>query len=92
MRLQAQWVDMRGNYGSSVTWTTDVIDQETGRKVGFIENERSPAKRRVSLFGGKYQGDFVSPLECAAFAKGVEAVLNHIVGVDSEQIETSEAA
>lgn len=91
MRLQVRWVDMRGNHGSQ-TWVTDVIDQDTDKKVGFLENKRSPAKRHVSLFGGKYQGDFVTYDECAAFAKGVEAVLNHIMEFDNGQDEATEAA
>lgn len=91
MKLQVQWVDMRGGYMSRISWRTDVIDEETGKTVGFLENRRSPAERHISLFDGKYQGDFDDHKQCAAFAKGVEAVLNHMVAVSEEKIE-SEAA
>ena len=92
MKLQVQWVDMRGGYAAPVTWETEVIDQDTGKKVGFVHNQRSPATRHISLFGGKYQGDFSRPEECTAFAKGVEAVLNHLVEVDDEAPATEKAA
>lgn len=91
MRLLVQWVDMRGGYATQVSFKTDVIDQDTGKIVGFVEAERSPAARHISLFGGKYQGDFKSPEQCDAFAKGVEAVLNHLTAVGAQQ-ENSEAA
>jgi hypothetical protein len=92
MRLLVEWIDMRGGYMSQVAWRTNVIDQDTGKKVGFVDAERSPAKRHISLFGGKYQGDFVKPEECDAFAKGVEAVLSHMVAGDEEQLESDKAA
>lgn len=60
MRLLVYWIDMRGGYVGPAAWRTEVIDQDTGRKVGFVDAERSPAKRHISLFGGKYQGDFES--------------------------------
>jgi hypothetical protein len=92
MRLLVEWVDMRGGYMSRVAWRTDVKDQDTGKKVGFVEAERSPAARHISLFGGKYQGDFKTPAECEAFAKGVEAVLNHAVSLDEEAVASEQAA
>jgi hypothetical protein len=95
MRLQVYWVDMRGGYMSDVAWQTDVIDQDTGKNVGFVDSERSPRARRISLFGGKYQGDFKTREECDAFAKGVEAVLNHLTAAadeEGEEQENSEAA
>jgi len=91
MKLLVQWVDLRGGFASPVAFETDVIDQDTGKKVGFVVAERSPRARHISLFGGKYQGDFESREECDAFARGVEAVLNHMVAADEEQ-EASEAA
>jgi len=91
MKLLVEWVDMRGGYTSRVAWQTNVIDQDTGKKVGFVDAERSPAMRHISLFGGKYQGDFRTAEQCDAFAKGVEAVLNHLTAADEEQ-ENSEAA
>jgi hypothetical protein len=95
MRLLVQWVDMRGGYTSQVAWRTDVIDQDTGKKVGFVDAERSPASRHISLFGGKYEGRFSSSnsiAECDAFAKGVETVLNHMVAADEEQEDSEVAA
>ena len=80
MRLQVHWVDMRGGHGSPARWRTPVIDQETGKKVGFVDSKKSPAARHISLFGGKYRGDFTTRQQCAAFANGVEAVLNHMMG------------
>src|SRR5258708_23543766 len=80
MKLLVQWVELRGGYTGQVAFRTDVIDQDTGKIVGFVDAERSPAKRHISLFGGKYQGHFSgnnSKVEFDAFAKGVEAVLNH---------------
>ena len=91
MRLLVEWADMRGGYMSQVAFRTDVVDQDTGKKVGFVQAERSPRKRHISLFGGKYRGEFESPEQCDAFAKGVEAVLNHLTAAGEEQ-ENSEAA
>jgi hypothetical protein len=95
MRLLVQWVDMRGGYRGPEAWQTDVLDQDTGKQVGFVDAERSPATRHISLFGGKYQATFTSSVsrdECDAFAKGVEAVLNHIIEADEEQTESQVAA
>jgi hypothetical protein len=78
MKLLVQWVDMRGGFIEPVTFTTDVIDETSGTKIGFVEASRSPRERRISLFNGKYVSVFESREECYAFAKGVEAVLNHM--------------
>jgi hypothetical protein len=78
MRLLVYSVDMRGGHSSPGRWRTPVIDQETGKKVGFVDSEKSPAARHISLFGGKYRAEFTTRQQCAAFAKGVEAVLNHM--------------
>ncbi len=88
MRLLVKYIDMRGNYQEPQAWETEVIDEETGKVVGWVHAERSPAFRHISLFDGKYQAEFTShnsALECAAFAKGVEAVLNHMVEVHEER-------
>ena len=97
--MLVKWhVDMPGGYTSEVAWRSNVIDQDTDKKVGFVDAERaaihseSPAKRHVSLFGGKYQGDFVKREECDAFVKGVEAVLSHMVAGDEGQLESSDKA
>jgi hypothetical protein len=68
MRLQAEHIDMRGNYPADVCWPSNVVDLDTGKIVGHILNER-PRLRRVSVFDGKYQGDFRSSEECDAFLK-----------------------
>jgi hypothetical protein len=81
MKLLVKWVDVRGGYVSNVSFRTEVIDVDTGKDVGFVESSRSPAARHISLFGGKYQGDFTRPEECDAFAQGVEAVLSHMVDI-----------
>jgi len=70
---------MRGGHGSPARWRTPVIDL-TGKKVGFVDSKKSPAARDSSLFGRKYRGDFTTRQQIAAFANGVEAVLNHMMG------------
>lgn len=95
MRLLVQWVELRGGYTGPVAFRTNVIDQDTDKIVGFVDAERSPARRHISLFGGKYQADFSgssSKIECDAFAKGVEAVLSHIVAAEEEQSDSEVAA
>ncbi len=90
MKLVVETVNMRGGYQDTEAWTTKVIDEETGQTAGWVHNQRSPgslAFRHISLFGGKYQAEFSSNnsiLECHAFAKGVEAVLNHMVDMREE--------
>lgn len=56
-----------------------------------LHRAQPPAARHISLFGGKYQADFEKPEQCDAFAKGVEAVLNHLTATDQEQVEPAEA-
>lgn len=64
-----------------------ILNEESGEQIGHIENrrgynysdgERQPS-RFITLFGGKYTGHFETHEECAAFAKGVEQVINHMV-------------
>ena len=86
MRLIVQWVDMRGGYAGPEKWYTDVFDEDARKTIGFVEQSRSPAARRISLFDGKYCGDFKSHDECAAFAKGVEAVLTHLTAMEAEDV------
>jgi hypothetical protein len=86
MRLSVKSINMRGGYREA-EWESEVIDEETGDIVGWVRSETSPAWRRIWLLGGKYQADFSSTnsrLECEAFAKGVEAVLNHMVDMREE--------
>ncbi len=90
MKLLVQWVDLRGGYTEPVAFRTKVLDQESGKIVGFVDAERSPATRHISLFDGKYQAVFSSSssrLQCDAFAKGVEAVLNHMTASDDSVSE-----
>lgn len=67
-----------------------VKDADTGQDIGYIENRQGSAypvdgeyrrhpSRSINLFHGKYTGSFETHEECLAFAKGVEAVVNHIV-------------
>jgi hypothetical protein len=92
MKLIVKWHDMRGGYGSPASWQTPVIDEDTGRDVGYVHEQRSPAERYISLFGGKYQGGaFTRPEECAAFAEGVEAVLNHMTDLTEQAQQSGEA-
>ncbi len=87
MKLLVKYVDMRGGYQEGQSWETEVVDEETDKIVGWVNAERSPASRTISLFGGKYEATFSSGHsidECTAFAKGVEAVLNHMVAVSGE--------
>jgi hypothetical protein len=74
MRLKVPYVDLRrvlGSHGESV------VDEDTGKSVGQVTYYRGE-NRTIALFG-KYHGQFKTDEECAAFAKGVEAVLNHMV-------------
>ena len=97
MRLLVNNVDMRGGYQGAQAWKTDVLDEETSKIVGYVHSQREPdstAFRLISLFGGKYQAEFsstVSGSECAAFAKGVEAVLNHMLEVGEQSTGSPEA-
>jgi hypothetical protein len=96
MRLKVPKVDGR----------TDVLDLDTGRSVGFVLGRqgtidgtvnRPPCPSwHISLFDGKYAASFQRHDECRAFAKGVEAVLSHMVSTgdhrSSEQKPTSSPA
>jgi hypothetical protein len=95
MKLLVQWVSLRGGYTEPVAFRTDVVDQESDKIVGFVHAERSPATRHISLFNGKYEAEFSSPIshhECDAFAKGVEAILNHMTASDDKNSVSEEAA
>jgi hypothetical protein len=70
-----------------------IIDEDTGLSVGeFWWGQHG---QEVVLFDGKYVGTFKTPAECSAFAKGVEAVLSHMVSLrrpDAAELPKSEAA
>jgi hypothetical protein len=62
----------------------DFVTDAAGNKVGFIQAgygvsqyERHRRRREIVLYG-KYRGEFDEHKECAAFAEGVAAVLNHL--------------
>jgi hypothetical protein len=56
MRFEFKSVDMRGGYPEPVVWESEIIDQDSGKKVGALYEEMKPAKRCISLFGGKCVG------------------------------------
>jgi hypothetical protein len=74
MQITVPKVDLRGDSGSRS------VDDENGKSVGQLLMAKESG-RTIILFG-KYQGTFISQEECEAFAKGVQAVLNHMVSVD----------
>jgi hypothetical protein len=75
MRLSVPKWDIRSHSGL----TEGVTDEDSGRCVGSISHSHHPKGRLISLFDGKYVGSFERYDECVAFAKGVEAVLNHMI-------------
>jgi hypothetical protein len=87
MRLKVPKVSLRSIHNSG---ERGVMDEDTGKTVGqllFSPNTSHMAthkqtRRQIHLLGGKYVGNFNSHDECVAFAKGVEAVLNHMVSTD----------
>jgi hypothetical protein len=84
MRLRVPYVDLRRQTGSGQSKSVD--DEDTGKSVGQIIYFTGPSgpKRTISLFG-KYHGEFETDEECAAFAKGVEEVLNHMVSIPTHE-------
>jgi hypothetical protein len=64
----------------------DISDEITGECVGIVSIERASRigrgrypTRTIRLFDSKCIGSFNTHVECVAFVKGVEAVLNYIV-------------
>ncbi|MGQ0443990.1 MAG: hypothetical protein ACT4O2_02400 [Beijerinckiaceae bacterium] len=37
MRLLVKWVDLRGGYTTPVAFRTPVVDEDTGKEVGFVQ-------------------------------------------------------
>jgi hypothetical protein len=76
MRLTFKFFD-----GRQVDWV-DVIDEDTGEKVGYIHSQGVGFERyggiTVSLFGGKYSADCKRYEECKGFVTGVETVLRYL--------------
>lgn len=81
MRLKLERVE--GYYTGRTSYQYGVFDELTDKCVGIINIDRYIGKRRVTrtveLFDRKYRGSFDTHAKCVAFAKGVEAVLNHIL-------------
>jgi hypothetical protein len=73
MRLKLPKCNMRG-LKSPASWTLPIMDLDKRKPVGFVRYKISPPIRTISLFE-KYESVFGSDKECAAFAKGVQAVL-----------------
>jgi hypothetical protein len=61
----------------------DVIDQDTGRVVGYINAQgvgfAGNGGIEVNLFDGKYRTFANRYEECKGFVNGVQSVLNHMV-------------
>ena len=63
----------------------DIIDADTGKVVGWIVRNWGIAGTTISLFGGKYSGQFSSSEECAAYAEGVEDAINQMTRIPPRQ-------
>jgi len=70
----------------------EVTDMDTGKNVGFVLGRQGSAVENaryqswsISLFDGKYTGDFEALEECAAFAAGVGAVLSHMTSTSNKR-------
>jgi hypothetical protein len=89
MRLKIIKVDGRCR---SADGRFDVTDMDSGKNVGFvlhrlgsaIEDAHCPSWS-ISLFDGKYAGNFKGFEECTAFAAGVEAVLSHMTSTSDKR-------
>jgi len=82
-----------GRYPIATAWETDVTE-DSGQKIGVVYAERQDGAtlfRHISLYGGKYEGQFRSREECDAFEMGVRAVIKHLTSVSDQQAQ-SEAA
>jgi hypothetical protein len=90
MRLTFPKFDARGHASENVT------DEESGTVVGSISSNAVGFSNyggiRVSLFQGKCRAELHSYPECVGFVKGVETVLNHVIGSQSKTAGKTEAA
>jgi hypothetical protein len=66
------------NYSTALTG--EPIKDTSGETVGQLIYSKGEG-RRVSLFGGKYEGCFDSQDGLVGFVRGVEAVLNHLTSM-----------
>jgi hypothetical protein len=93
IELQMPVIDARTRIGRA---NHPIIDLVSGKIVGRIQGrlgsrfDTFPAWM-ISLFDGKYSGGFSRREECIAFAKGVEAVLNHMTSIGEESSSTEVA-
>jgi len=58
--------------------TVDIIDQDIDDAVGEIRFEKGVG-RHIVLYG-RYKGTVQSHEECVAFVKGVQVVLEYMIG------------
>jgi hypothetical protein len=65
-----------------------VFDETTGKCVGTVSFDKVPhpghrsyPTRTIRLFDSKYVGVFNTHMECVAFVKGVEVVLDYMLKV-----------
>jgi len=85
MRLKLQ----RGDAHSTRTTSEyGVFDEVTGKCVGTVSFDKVPRRghksyptRTIRLFNSKYVGIFNTHMECVAFVKGVEVVLDYMLKV-----------
>jgi len=79
MRLILERVSTPNEYG--------ILDEVTGKCVGTVSIERAHRghkrypTRTIRLFDSKYVGTFNTHMECVAFVKGVEVVLDYMLKV-----------
>lgn len=93
MKLKVPVLDARTRRGRH---PDRVIDLDTGKTIGFISGRHGSALDSfpswvIQLFDAKYSAGFKSWEECAAFAKGVETVLNHMISVGEVETATDAA-
>jgi hypothetical protein len=74
----------------------DVIDRDTGKKVGYIRSNGVGYSYGgggifITLFDGKYSDTLNKFEECWGFIKGVEAVLNHLTEIQDPHTQADES-
>jgi hypothetical protein len=73
----------------------DVIDEDTGKKVGFIRSDgvgfTNLGGIEISLFDNKYRTTVSSYKECLGFVRGVESVLNHMTVATDKRTKVQES-
>ena len=84
MRLKLERDDGARRTGSEY----GVVDETTGKCVGTVSFDKVPRgghksypTRTIRLFNSKYVGIFNTRMECVAFVKGVEVVLDYMLKV-----------